>query len=162
MATCFASIVAVVGIVILVWQVWEAKRALRVNTCSRLFEFWMGERWERKRLLLTEVIRPVRNGECEPPASFDELVARVEKARGENSREDTRQALWPVCDFFEHLGVLVRYGAMDISILEEYWRGIVPAYWEVFEGITSEYREKRGDPLMLENFERLYRKLKDC
>jgi hypothetical protein len=157
-ATCLASIVALLGIGFLIWQVWEARRALNVNTCCGLFEFWMSKEWERKRLVLKkELLWAVSERKAKRPASYKELVDRFGYKWPE-----FRNALLPIFDFFEHLGVLVGHGGLDVRIVREYWRGALPRYWEPFEEVINDLRERQGDPRILENFERLYREMKDC
>ena len=118
LATCIATLLSILA---LIWQVMEAKKALNTNTCCSLFEFWMSKEMEDKRWLCKEkLIRPRKEGKWEW-ADFQETLDQIERESGKDTRDEINKALWEIFDFFEHMGVLVKHGGLDIKVVLEYW-----------------------------------------
>jgi len=161
-ATCITCIATFFGIPVLVWQIIGAKKTLNTKTCCNLFEFWMSKEMEDKRWLCKEkIIWPREEGKWETATDFKKMLDQIERESGKATRDEINKALFGIWDFFEHMGVLVKHGGLDIKVAQEYWRDVMPHYWEPFEPVIKAIREDQKKPHMLENFENLYRELKD-
>jgi hypothetical protein len=62
--------------------------------------------------------------------------------------------------FFEGVGVLVKRGLFDVTLVDDLMSGHIVSGWERFEPIIIEYREKMNWPQCLEWWEYIYHEVK--
>jgi len=65
-----------------------------------------------------------------------------------------------VATFFEGIGVLVKRGLIDVTLVDDLMSGHVVSSWERFEPPIMEWREKMNWPQLLEWWEYLYHEVK--
>jgi hypothetical protein len=65
-----------------------------------------------------------------------------------------------VFGYFEGLGVLVRRGLIDPSLVDDLMSGAIVSYWEKFRSFVLEYRERMDWPQVGEQIEYLYNEIK--
>ena len=71
--------------------------------------------------------------------------------------ERLNRAVLDVCNFFEELGELQRFGALRAEPVWNRFGAMAQAYWLVCKPTLEKRREERGDPAMYEEFERINR-----
>jgi hypothetical protein len=62
--------------------------------------------------------------------------------------------------YFEGVGVLMKRGLIDPSIVDDLISGVIIRYWEKYEPYILEYRKRRDWPQAGEHVEYLYNKIK--
>ena len=62
--------------------------------------------------------------------------------------------------YFEGIGVLMKRGLIDPSIVDDLMSGVIVRYWEKYEPYILEYRQRRDWPQAGEHVEYLYNKIK--
>jgi hypothetical protein len=62
--------------------------------------------------------------------------------------------------FFEGIGVMVRRGLIDVTLVDDLMSGHVVSSWERFEPLIIKWRETMNWPQLLEWWEYLYREVK--
>ena len=67
------------------------------------------------------------------------------------------RAVYDVCNFFQELGELQRFGALRAESVWNRFGAMAQAYWLVCKPTLQKRREERADPAMYEEFERLNR-----
>ncbi len=78
----------------------------------------------------------------------------LEKYGPENMEAST--AWWSVGKVFEGIGVLVKRGLIDVSLVDDLMSGQVLQYWEKVEPICREDRRRLDYPQAWEHVEYLY------
>ena len=65
-----------------------------------------------------------------------------------------------MCMLFEEIGVLVEEGLIDMKLVVQLIRGLMSDFWEKFEPVILEYRERHNYPQYFDKMEYLYNELK--
>jgi hypothetical protein len=175
MDTFLTLVIALGGIATGIGAIWAALAARRQGQISErqaqitersltLTERSLAEQNERSRLNL-EVDLLTRMGDrWEMPhflsrrrTAADYLLNNA--IVGEDIVEVRRlpKAVFDVCNFFEELGDLQRFGALQATSVWNRFGTMAQAYWLTCEPSLTKRREERADPTMYEEFERLNR-----
>jgi hypothetical protein len=175
MDTFLTLVIALGGIATGIGAIWAALAARRQGQISErqtqitersltLTERSLAEQNERSRLNL-EVDLLTRMGDRWEMSHF--LSRRRTAADyllnnaivGEDIVEVRRlpKAVFDVCNFFEELGDLQRFGALQATSVWNSFGAIAQAYWLLCKPAIEKRRAERGDPTMYEEFERLNR-----
>jgi hypothetical protein len=74
--------------------------------------------------------------------NFDDFMHKY----GPDDNPEAWRRLWEVCYTYEHIGLLVRRELIDPKFLYEFDGPFFIYYWEKFESIWMEYRERYESP----------------
>jgi len=83
---------------------------------------------------------------------YDDFLAKY----GEEANPEAYMMYRKIFGFLEGLGVLVRRGLIDPSLVDDLMSGLVISYWEKFEPIFVERRRHLNWPQVAEQIEYLY------
>jgi hypothetical protein len=88
--------------------------------------------------------------------SYDDYMAKY----GEEVNPEAYMMYRKVFGYLEGLGVLVRNGLIDPSLVDDLMSGLIISYWEKFEPIFVERRKRLNWPQVGEQIEYLYNQVK--
>ena len=88
--------------------------------------------------------------------SYDDFEAKY----GRTTHPDEYSYYLSVINYFNGIGILVKRGVIDPSLVKDFIGGVVTRYWEKVESLTKETRIRRNWPEYDDHAEYLYNVMK--
>jgi hypothetical protein len=83
---------------------------------------------------------------------FDDAISKLSP--------EARRSIRSIFAFFEGMGVLVKRGLIEASLIDDLMSAMVVSFWEKWGDFYVEYRVRRNTPMVAEWVEYLYNEIK--
>jgi len=91
---------------------------------------------------------------------YDDFVEKYGEPFSEEADTEVYASIWSACNYYEGIGVLVKRGLIESSLVDDLISGSIIRTWEEFGTIILEIRVRNNYPQMYEWFEYLYNEVK--
>lgn len=148
-ALAFFTMLLAVGAAIALWQLKEARRARNAQVALEMSGRWTSGRFRRIRQQVDGLAEAAEGGDWSP--TMRHLLA--------NDPAEYRSLLVEP-DFFEHLGVLVKYGGIDFKVVRDSYGITVLRRWDKWHSVIGLLRRELKNPTAYGQFEKLAERIR--
>ncbi len=118
---------------------------------------WMDPNFDETRRKGRALIIELKSKEQDSDPAADSQQIRLQGLR---QNDEKWSSFVDITNFFEALGVAYHHKQVDESIIRDFFRDIIVAYWNVFAPAIGERRTQRDNARVLRWFENLYDEMK--